>query len=155
MNEQLKLLILDDLYHEDEAIKAAIEHINSLNLEELVRGENPKYGWYDCIPEARALLLAIEISPAQLEKVTLLSAECCDTHFLVMPNWDGEGEEFTLTSFEGIEQLVNLKCLEFLDLSKVSDAELLLKLKLQKINECHGLSPALISQLRQQGVQFE
>ncbi|MUK92078.1 hypothetical protein GNP80_06445 [Aliivibrio fischeri] len=154
MNDNLKLLILGDLYLSDEEVKREMGKISAMNLHDLVYSDNAKYDWFDCIPEAKELLLSISISSEQLAKVKLLSGECCETHFMIMPNWDGEGEEFDLKCFSGIENLTNLECLELLDLSKVDNIEKLLNLNIKEISSCEGLSPDLERQLREKGVSI-
>ncbi|EPD5575189.1 hypothetical protein ABXV22_26270 [Vibrio rotiferianus] len=151
-NENLKLLILGDLYDSDDQIKNEMDKISAMNLHDLVYGNNAKYGWFDCISEVKELLLSINISSDQLAKVKLLSGECCATHFMIMPNWDGEGDEFDLTSFTGIESLTNLECLELLELSKVSNTEKLLELNIEEISSCSSLDPGLERELRARGV---
>ncbi|MGF1727635.1 DUF6892 domain-containing protein [Photobacterium nomapromontoriensis] len=151
MDENLKLLALDDLYHCDEAIKHRIDDIAGLGLSALIFGDAPKYQWFDCILEVKDLLLSIDITDEQFAKVTLLSGECCETHFLVMPNWDGEGDEFNIQSFSGIEKMKNLSCLELLDLSVVTDAERLLELKLDEVNDCLGLTTEVVEKLIENG----
>jgi hypothetical protein len=153
-NEHLKLLILGDLYHTDESIKHQLDRISALNLDSLVYGDNPKYEWFDCIQEVKDRLLAIDISTEQLLKVTLLSNECCHTHFMVMPNWDGEGDDFDLSSLAGIEALTNLESMQLLDLSNVSDFSPLLDLNLQEVSDCSGLPTEIKSQLIAQGVDI-
>jgi hypothetical protein len=149
----LKLLALNDLYYCDEEIKAQIDSINAEGFEELVYGDNPKYGWFSCIPEVRERLVAIEISDIQLEKITILSSEACKVHFMIMPNWDGEGDEFKIVSFSGIERMINLKSIQYVDFDKVIDLSNLLRIKLDEIKEHSGLSNDFISRLRSHGVR--
>jgi hypothetical protein len=151
-NENLKLLILGDLYHADYSIKQELDSISALNLDSLIYGDNPKYEWFDSIQEVKDRLLAVDLSPEQLASVTLLSNECCHTHFMVMPNWDGEGDEFDLTSLVGIEALTNLEGLQLLDLSNVSDFDPLLGLNLQEVSDCLGIPDEIQRQLAAQGV---
>lgn len=140
MDNNLKLLALGSLYYGDNEIKKQIDAIDGQNLDELVFGENPKYEWFDCIPEIEKQLLAINITEKQFEKITLLSGECCKTHHLIMPNWDGEGDEFAIKSFSGVEIMVNLKKLEFLDFTSAKDIERLFELGIEEIDEYCGLS---------------
>lgn len=153
MDRNLKLLILDSLYFCDEDIKAQIDMIAAEGLDELIYADEPKYGWYACIPEVREKLHAIELAQHQLDKVSLLSAECCKTHFMVMPNWDGEGDEFAITSFAGIEIMKNLKSMQFIDFSKAIDLPRLLHIRLEEIEEHAGLDAEFIEQLRRSGVK--
>lgn len=154
MNENLKLLILGELYSTDEEVKREMDKISAMNLHDLVYGDNAKYDWFDCILEVKELLLSISISSEQLEKVKLLSGECCETHSMIMPNWDGEGEEFDLKCFSGIESLTNLEALDLLELSKVENTEKLLNLNIKEISGCEGLDSGLERQLREKGVSI-
>jgi hypothetical protein len=151
-NDNLKLLILGDLYHKDDSIKNELDRISALNLDNLIYGDNPKYEWFDCIQEVKDRLLAIDVSDEQLKKVTVLSSESCHTHFMVMPNWDGEGDEFNLSSLEDIDTLTNLECLRLMDLNNVTDFSPLIGLNLQKISECWGIPEEIEHQLIAQGV---
>lgn len=140
MDNNLKLLALGSLYNDDYEIKSKIDAIDELNLEQLIYGDNPKYEWFDCISEIEEQLLAINITDQQLEKITLLSGECCKTHEMIMPNWDGEGDEFLIKSFSGVDKMTNLKELEFIDFTYAKDIERLFELVLHEIDECCGLS---------------
>ena len=140
MDKNLKLLALGSLYYRDNGIKDQIDAIDEQNLDELVFDENPKYEWFDCIPEIEKQLLEINITDTQFEKITMLSGECCKTHHLIMPNWDGEGDEFLIKSFSGVEKMVNLKKLEFIDFSASTDIETLFELGIEEIDEYCGLS---------------
>ncbi|TMN94124.1 hypothetical protein [Pseudoalteromonas sp. S558] len=57
-----------------------------------------------------------------------------------MPNWDGEGDEFAIKSFSGVEIIVNLKKLELLDFTSAKDIERLFELNIKEIGEYCGLS---------------
>lgn len=153
MDQNLKLLILDSLYFCDEEIKAQIDMIANEGLNQLIYGDHPKYEWHDCIPEVLEKLNVIKITDQQLDKISLLSAECCKTHFMVMPNWDGEGDEFTVTSFAGIETMKNLKSIQFLNFSKAIDLPRLLHVGLEEIKEHSGLTAEFVEQLRSLGVR--
>ena len=154
MNDNLKLLVLGWLYLEDEMIKSQLDNIHAMGFQDLIYGDNKKYAWFARIPEVRERILAIEISDEQLASVDYLSGECCDTHSMIMPNWDGTGDEFDLESFEGIEKLTNLKSLELLQLEKVIDGHKLLEMQLTEINSCEGLSDAIVIELERRGVVF-
>ncbi|NVK72924.1 MAG: hypothetical protein HWE24_05535 [Oceanospirillaceae bacterium] len=154
MDNNLKLLALGELYCQDAEIKDLIDAIDAQNLEKLVFEDNAKYDWFDRIVEVEDQLLAIEISDQQFKKINLLSGECCHTFSLVMPNWDGEGDEFNIKSFAGIEKMVNLTCIEFLDFSYSNDIERLLDLNLKEIDEFSGLSDIQISRFSNQGIMM-
>ncbi|OBU29057.1 hypothetical protein C0Z01_11285 [Photobacterium kishitanii] len=154
MDDNLKLLVLGDLYLSDEIIKKYIDDISDMGFSDLIYGDNRKYQWFDCIPEVKSLLLSIDITDEQFEKVTLLSGECCETHFLIMPNWDGEGDEFDLQSLTGTEKIKNLECLDLLNLSKVRNVDKLCDLNIKEINSCEGLDADIMDKLREKGTVF-
>ncbi|MCO1336176.1 hypothetical protein MO867_17735 [Microbulbifer sp. OS29] len=137
MDKNLKLLVLDQLYDEDKDIKASIDAIKAMQFQELIYGAARKYDWYDLIPEVAERLEAIELPDEKLVKVKFLSGEALDIHFMVMPNWDGEGDEFKLKSFEGIDRLTSLKEIECVDFEGVEKQDLLLKLQLKEIDESY------------------
>ena len=153
MDNNLKLMALSDLYYCDNDIKSQIDAIDEQNLQELVFGENSKYEWFDRIPEIEEQLLAIDITNKQFGEITLLSGECCKTHHLVMPNWDGEGDDFDIKSFSGVEKMTKLKHLEFIDFNSAKDIDRLFELGIEEINEYAGLSDEHIRIFVDRGVK--
>lgn len=155
MDINLKFLALEELYYKDQEIKEQIDAINTLELHQLVYGNNPKYKWFDCIPEMASLLSSIEIPDDKLKKVTTLSGEACHLHHMIMPNWDGEGDEFDMSSLSGVEKMTHLKQMSFINFESIKDAELLLGLDLEKISEFSGLSEELLERLNEKGVTLD
>lgn len=156
MDKNLKYLVLENLVHlEDQDVLQAIEAIEIKKYHDDLYGDNPSYGWFDCIPEIAKCYDDIPLSKAQLEKVEFLSGESCLVHSNIMPNWDGEGDEFDPVSLDGIEKVVNLKEIEFIDFTKVTDFSPLFKLPLKRLDEFAGLSDEIIVQLEKYGVKIE
>lgn len=155
MDKNLQLLALEYLYHHNDEIQAQVDAIDYLPLHQLIYDDNPKYEWFDHIPEIEELLLKIGISDEQLAQVTLISSEACHVHDMIMPNWDGEGDDFDIKSFDGIEKMINLEHIEFINFPSDENTKSILKLeKLKSIDEYSGLSAAMKQQLQAKGVEL-
>lgn len=83
---------------------------------------------YDEVPEARDWLSRFPMTPDLLAKVTFLEFDGSATIYRYINYfWDGEGDEFTIRSLDGIEALPNLKSvtiISMLDLDAVDLAPL-------------------------------
>lgn len=65
---------------------------------------------YTPVPEVMAYYASIEIPDAQLASITSLQPDGGDLAYMnAMIVWDGEDEQFDISSLEGIEHLVNLE----------------------------------------------
>jgi len=155
MDQNLKLLILDNLFEKNSTITEQINAIKNKDYSDLVLSDDSKYEWFDKIPEVLSEIDNIEITDDMLGQVTYLSAESCETHFMVMPNWDGEGDDFNIKSLSGLEKMSNLESIEFMDLSDVSDQEFLLGLKLKTISEVCGIEDHIEESLKKMDVHID
>lgn len=154
MDKNLKLLVLENLYFEDDEIKKQIDAIDVEPLHKLLL-ENKKYDWFDKIPEIENQLLAIEIDDNLLKKVTSLSGEGYKVYGMIMPNWDGEGDEFDIQYLSGIEKMPNLEEIGFIDFNCIIDAELLLQTNIKRLFEFFGLDEDIEEQLEIKGVDLD
>ena len=139
MDINLKILILEALNNKHASVTERIKSIKSKDYSDLIFGKNPKYDWFDNIPEVIKEIEDIEITQDMLDEVTRLSAECAEIHFMVMPNWDGEGDDFNIKSLKGIEKIPNLSEMSFINFTEVVDQELLLDIELKELSEFSGM----------------
>lgn len=156
MDKNLKLLALEYLYHHNDEIKTQVDAIDHIALHELIYADNPKYEWFDHIPEIEEQLLSIEISDELFKQVKLISGEACHVHHMIMPNWDGEGDDFDIQSFNGIEKLENLEVIAFIMFNTSQDVEKILELKkLKTIEEYAGPDDNITRQLIAKGIELD
>ena len=65
---------------------------------------------FECIPEMVAYFENLVLTEKDLEQVTELSFDGGEEiYFLIMPDWDGESDEFDIENVQGFEKLPNLK----------------------------------------------
>jgi len=154
MNNKLKYLAISWLLnHEDPAI---IETVSKFEIEkyhkELLEDDNSKYGWFDCIPEIAQQFDAIVLTDEQLAKIDYLSGECPKVWFAIMPNWDGEGNEFGIESLDGIEKMMNLRGIYYLNWEYVPDIHKVIDLNLTCVDEFSAPDDVLEA-LKKKGVK--
>lgn len=141
MDENLRLLSIESLvtFVEDQEI---IQKVNAIENAPSFERENEGIREF-----VKAEYLNIELSENQLSSIKILSGECADVHFSIMPSWGGEGGYFNPQSLDGIELIKNLECIEFIDFSNVKDFSPLLSLNLKEVSSCL-LPPEIIDSLR-------
>lgn len=99
-----KLIVINSLLN----LETSFGH----ELQEMKERYEDSYEWgsYTCIPEMQKYLEELELTEADLAKVTSL---CFDggneIYFYLMPDWDGESDEFEVCSVEDAALLPNLK----------------------------------------------
>lgn len=70
---------------------------------------------FECIPEMVEFFENLNLTKEDLSLVTELCFDGGeDIYFMIMPNWDGESEEFNVKSVSGFENLENLKQVEYI-----------------------------------------
>lgn len=99
-----KLIVINSLLNEETSF--------GRELQEMKERYEDSYEWgsYVCIPEMLKYLEELELTEADLATVRSL---CFDggneIYFYLMPDWDGESDEFDVHSVEDAALLPNLK----------------------------------------------
>lgn len=72
---------------------------------------------YECIPEMVEYFENLKLTEEDLSLVKELVFDGGeDIYFLIMPYWDGESDEFEVTSVKGFELLPNLESVEYVSM---------------------------------------
>ncbi|WP_244835003.1 hypothetical protein [Clostridium sp. BJN0001] len=72
---------------------------------------------FECILEMTYFFENLKLTKEDLSLVTELCFDGGeDIYFMIMPNWDGESEEFNVKSVGGFEKLLNLKKAEYISM---------------------------------------
>ena len=72
---------------------------------------------YEPVPEARDFLARFPLSQELLDQVTSIEFDGSSTSYVYINYfWDGESDEFTILSFDGIEALRNLKSIRIISM---------------------------------------
>lgn len=104
-----KLVVIDGLLGKETSFGKA--------LEELKASTEDAYEWgtYTCIPEMVRFVEELEPTDADLAQVTSLTFDGGNRiYFYLMPDWDGESDEFDVKSVEDCALLPNLKEVEYI-----------------------------------------
>ena len=117
---------------------------------------------YKPIPEVYEYYQNLEIDQAKLDQIESLQPDGGDLCYLyLMNNWDGEDDQFLISSLEGIEQLTNLKSFDPISMivEEGLDYSPLLKCKkLEEVSSAFALESSknekVIEQLEERGVEM-
>lgn len=151
-DQNMRFIILQKLWDTNDLVANEINKIVDSNFKDLIFEEPAKYEWYDKIPEVITALENIEILPEYLLEIEELdgSAEI-EIFSLVMPNWDGEGDEFSLLTVQDIDLMPNLKYMYGFDFSLTFDQEKLITANLIEIGDRGGLTAEVKKELIKKG----
>ncbi|WP_027625635.1 DUF6892 domain-containing protein [Clostridium lundense] len=104
-----KLVVINSLLDKETSFTDALEKMNEKYV------DTYDTDGFECIPEMVEFFEDLKLTKEDL----LLITELCfdggeDIYFMIMPNWDGESEEFNVKSVGGFENLLNLKKVEYI-----------------------------------------
>ena len=99
-----KLVVISSLLEKDTSFAKELEEMKEKYVDDF-DGDG-----YECIPEMVEYFENLKLTEEDLalvEELVFDGGE--DIYFLIMPDWDGESEEFDVNSVKGFELLPNLK----------------------------------------------
>lgn len=103
-----KLVVIDSLLGKNASFSEELEEMKEKYVNEY-DGEA-----YTCIPEMVQYFENLKLTEGDLALVDKLVFDGGDdVYFLLMPDWDGESDEFIVNSVKGFERLPNLKTVEY------------------------------------------
>lgn len=103
-----KLVVIDSLLGKNASFSEELAEMKEKYVNEY-DGEA-----YTCIPEMVQYFENLKLTEGDLALVDKLVFDGGDdVYFLLMPDWDGESDEFTVNSVRGFERLPNLKKVEY------------------------------------------
>lgn len=104
-----KLVIINSLLEKETSFSDDLEEMNEKYVD-TYDGDG-----FECIPEMVEFFENLNLTKEDLSLVTELCFDGGeDIYFMIMPNWDGESEEFNVKSVSGFENLENLKQVEYI-----------------------------------------
>lgn len=107
-----KLVVINSLLDKEVSFSDELEDMK----EKYIDGFDD-YGSYKCINEMVEFFENLKLTDKDLDSVTELCFDGGeDIYFLIMPDWDGESDEFLVRSVEGFELLKNLKFVEYISM---------------------------------------
>jgi len=153
MDKAIKYLVINTLYYaNDPQVIACVNAIEVQSYHDDLFGDDPSYEWFDCIPEIAQAYDNIPLNTEQLANVEYLSGESCQLHHAIMPNWDGEGDDFDPSTLEGLELLPNLTTIKFINFERIKDFSPLFTVPLTLIDESSGIDQVTKQTLKASGV---
>ena len=106
-----KLVVINSLLLEETSFSKKLEEMKEKYVEEYDGDE------FECIEEMVQFFENLKLTEEDLALVKKLVFDGGeDIYFLLMPDWDGESEEFDVKSVKGFEQLPNLKEVEYISM---------------------------------------
>lgn len=106
-----KLVVINSLLEEKTSFKKELKKMEKKYVDEY-DGDG-----YECIPEMVEYFENLKLTEEDLSLVTELVFDGGeDIYFLIMPDWDGESDEFDVTSVKGFELLPNLESVEYISM---------------------------------------
>ncbi|MCM1466716.1 MAG: hypothetical protein NC086_01110 [Alistipes sp.] len=103
-----KLVVIDSLLGKNASFSEELAEMKEKYVNEY-DGEA-----YTCIPEMVQYFENLKLTEGDLALVDKLVFDGGDdVYFLLMPDWDGESDEFIVNSVKGFERLPNLKTVEY------------------------------------------
>lgn len=106
-----KLVVINSLLEKETSFTDALEEMNEKYVDDYDGDE------YECIPEMIEFFENLELTDEDLSLVTELCFDGGeDIYLMIMPDWDGESEEFDVKSIGGFENLSNLKKVEYISM---------------------------------------
>ena len=106
-----KLVVINSLLLEKTSFSKKLEEMKEKYVEEYDGDE------FECIEEMVQFFENLKLTEEDLALVKKLVFDGGeDIYFLLMPDWDGESEEFDVKSVKGFEQLPNLKEVEYISM---------------------------------------
>ena len=110
-NFGFKLVVINSLLLEETSFSKKLEEMKEKYVEEYDGDE------FECIEEMVQFFENLKLTEEDLALVKKLVFDGGeDIYFLLMPDWDGESEEFDVKSVKGFEQLPNLKEVEYISM---------------------------------------
>jgi hypothetical protein len=108
----MKLMVIDQLLDKDTSFSDELEE-----LQEKCEDAVDDMDAFECIPEMVEFFENLVLTDEDLEQVTeLIFDGGNDIYFLLMPDWDGESDEFDVTNIGGYKRLTNLKRVEYISM---------------------------------------
>lgn len=103
-----KLVVINSLLEEETSFADELEEMNAKYVD-TYDGEE-----FECIPEMVEFFENLQLTEEDLSLVTELCFDGGeDIYFMIMPNWDGESDEFDVRSLGGFKNLPNLNKVEY------------------------------------------
>ena len=107
-----KLVVINSLLDKEVSFSDELEEMKAKYVDDF-----DEYGSYKCIDEMAEYFENLKLTQDDLDSVTELCFDGGeDIYFLIMPDWDGESEEFLVKSVDGFELLKNLKSVEYISM---------------------------------------
>lgn len=107
-----KLVIINSLLDKKASFSDELEEMKAKYIDDF-----EEYGSYKCVDEMAEFFENLKLTENDLDSVTELCFDGGeDIYFLIMPDWDGESDEFLVKSVDGFEQLKNLKSVEYISM---------------------------------------
>ena len=99
-----KLVVVNSLLNQENSFAAQLKQLQEQYVEAY------EDGTFECIPEMVDFFENLQLTEQELESVKELVFDGGeDIYFLLMPDWDGESDEFEVQSIGGVELLKNLE----------------------------------------------
>ena len=99
-----KLVVVNSLLNQENSFAAQLKQLEEQYVEAY------EDGTFECIPEMVDFFENLQLTEQELESVKELVFDGGeDIYFLLMPDWDGESDEFEVQSIGGVELLKNLE----------------------------------------------
>ena len=99
-----KLIVINSLLDKETSFGKTLKNMEDKYTKDY------EYGTYECIPEMMEYLQKIELTDEDLSQVTTLIFDGGNSIYCyIMPDWDGESDEFDIYSVEDYVLLPNLR----------------------------------------------
>lgn len=106
-----KLVVINSLLEKETSFSDKLEEMNEKYVD-MYEGDG-----FECIPEMVEFFENLNLTKEDLSLVTEL---CFDggeeIYFMIMPDYDGESDEFDVKSIGGFEKLPNLRQVEYISM---------------------------------------
>ncbi|WP_300663372.1 hypothetical protein [Fluviicola sp.] len=103
-----KLAVIDQLMYQQKLLKPEFDVKTFVSAEKWQKIDHQKHP-SRAIADVKKFFKDLEIPQELLDQVTILDQNDHKAYHQVTPYWDGEGNEFNITSTEDVKLLPNLK----------------------------------------------
>jgi len=103
-----KLAVIEQLMYQQQVLQPAFDVRTFIGPEKWAKVDREKHS-FKAVPGVKKYFRDLVISAELLEKVTIIDQNYHTAYHQVTPFWDGEGDEFNITSIEDLALVPNLR----------------------------------------------